>query len=371
MTEADPDPRRFRAPAEWEPHAAVWLQWPAEWMRPYPGYHVSLESTWLEMTRVMHPHVTVRIVVNDERARDRLEAQLPAFGIGPDNIELYVMPLDDLWARDNGPIFVVDAAGCVAVTTWNFNAWGKRGRYDRDRVIPARIAEALNLPRFDAPLTTEGGAIEIDGSGTLMATKSSIENPNRNPGMSLESIEAVLADYLGVRHFIWLSGAPPDVCVSLGDGTDWHVDIAARFTPQGAILYCWTDDESDPRYPYLVRHREELQGATNAEGRAFELVPIPTPRVFSVNSVDWIGDHVHPSGSITDASYTNYLVTNGAVLVPVYGRAEDERGKAIIAEHFPGREVIGIPTLTLTQEGGAIHCVTQQQPLGAGSEGAA
>jgi agmatine deiminase len=371
MTEAALDPRTFWAPAEWEPHAAVWLQWPAEQMRPYPGYHVKLESTWLAMTRAMQPHVKVCIVVGDERARERLDAQLPAFGIGPDNLELHVMPLDDVWARDNGPIFVVDGDGRVAVTSWNFNGWGGRAVFERDRAIPTRVADALNLPRFDAPLITEGGAIEIDGAGTFMATKSSIANPNRNPGMSLESIEAVLADHLGVRKFIWLSGAPVDMCESLGDGTDWHVDIAARFTPQGAILYCWTDDASDPRHPYLVRHREELEGAADAEGRPFELVPVPTPKVFSVNPVSWMEDRISPCGSITDAAYTNYLVTNGAVLVPVYGRAEDERGKATIAEHFPGREIIGIPTLTLTEEGGAIHCVTQQQPASAGSERAA
>jgi len=200
-----------------------------------------------------------------------------------------------------------------------------------------------------------------------MATKSSIINPNRNPEMDQQAIERVLSEYLGVRHFIWLSGAPPDDCERLGDGTDWHVDIAARFTPDHKILYCWTDDESDPRYPYLVQHRKDLEGATDANGRSFELIPVPNPQIYSVNDIKWSSTQHMKPGSFTDAAYTNYLVTNGIVLVPVYGVKEDEQAKAIIAEHFPDREIIGIPTLTLTEEGGAIHCVTQQQPRGAAS----
>jgi len=233
------DPHNFRMPAEWEPHAAVWLQWPAESMRSRAGYHVKLESTWLTMTQAMQPHVKVCIVIGDEQARERLTVQLRSLGIGPDNIELHVMPIDDVWARDNGPIFVVDDAQRVALTNWSFNGWGGiTPDYSRDDQVPTRIAELLKMPRFDGPLVTEGGAIEVDGAGTFIATKSSIANPNRNPDIGLDVIEQTLGDYLGVRHFIWLSGAPPDVCESLGDGTDWHVDIAARFTPQHAILYC-------------------------------------------------------------------------------------------------------------------------------------
>jgi len=355
-------PGNFRAPAEWEPHEAIWLQWPSESMRPYTGYQLKLESTWLTMTRAMQPHVEVRIVVGDEPARDRLDTQLRALGIGPTNVSLHVIPLDDVWARDNGPIFVLDAAGRVAVTRWNFNGWGGRSRFGRDAEVPNRIAEKLDLPIFNAPMTAEGGAFEIDGAGTFMATKSSLVNPNRNPDMDQQSVERVLGEYLGVRHFIWLSGAPPAVCESLGDGTDWHIDIAARFTPDRAILYCWTDDESDPRYPYLVQHRKELEAATDANGKPFELIPIQNPRVYSVNDIQWSAAREMKAGSLTDAAYTNYLVTNGVVLVPVYGRKEDARAVAIIGEHFPGREIFGIPTLTLTEEGGAIHCVTQHQP---------
>lgn len=353
--------QRLRMPAEWESHDAVWLQWPAENMRGYSGYHLKLESTWLAMARALQPHVEVRVVVGDDPARDRLEGQLRAFGIGPENVSLHVLPLDDVWARDNGPIFVLDESGRLAVTSWRFNGWGGRAPYARDARIPREVSQLLDAPLVEAPLVTEGGAIEVDGAGSFMATRSSILNPNRNPDVSREAAERVLREHLGVQHFIWLSGAPPEVCESLGDGTDWHVDIAARFTPGGAVLYCWTDDEGDPRSPYLARHREELEKATDARGRPLELVALPTPRVYSVHDVD-PGTMRRGCGSPTDAAYTNYLVTNGVILMPVYGQADDERAKAILAEHFPGREIAGIPTLTLTEEGGAVHCVTQQQP---------
>ncbi len=211
------------------------------------------------------------------------------------------------------------------------------------RMFPARIAKNLDLPIFNAPMITEGGAIEIDDAGTFMATKSSIVNQNRNPEMDQQAVERVLREYLGVRHFIWLSGASPAVCESLGDGTDWHVDIAARFTPNQAILYCWTDDESDPRYPYLVQHRKELEGATDANGKPFELIPIQNPEVYSVNDIKWSASHRMKPGSFTDAAYTNYLVTNGAMLAPVYGRKEDECARRSSPSTFRGGRSSAFP----------------------------
>jgi len=357
----------YRMPAEWAPHAAVWLQWPDEAMRDYPGYAVKLESTWLEMTRVMHEHVKVRIVVGGELQRDRLQAQFRHFGFDASNIELIVIPHDDVWARDNGPIFVLDSAGQLAVTSWHFNGWGGRSPSARDTRVAATVASLLDLPLVTAPFTAEGGAMEVDGNGTFMATRSSILNANRNPGLEAVEAEKVFRELLGAEHFIWLSGAPPEVCEKLGDCTDYHIDIAARFTPDGAILYCESADQSDARHPYLSRHRAELDGAVDAQGKPFDLIALPTPKVYStgiasIGIQNMSGASKNP-GRLTDASYTNYLVTNGLVVVPVYGCAEDERAKAILSEHFPGRRVVGIPTVSLTEEGGAIHCVTQQQPL--------
>lgn len=360
---------QYRMPAEWEAQQAVWLQWPAERMREYAGYGVKLESTWLEMTRLLHTEVRVRIIVGSDPERDRLLAQFHQFGIDSSRCDLFVMATDDVWARDNGPIFVLDERGTMTVTDWNFNGWGGRFGCAKDRAVPAEVARLLGCARLCAPIVAEGGAIEVDGAGTLIATKSSLVNANRNAGVGHDTVEKAFAELLGIRHVIWLSGAAPEVCESLGDGTDYHVDIAARFTPQGAVLYCDPAERDDPRHSILLVHREELGRAADVRGHPLDLVPLPTPRVYSVADAgcDFAGGKAAPrrngcSGRLTDAAYTNYLVTNQLVLVPVYGLREDERAKAIIAEHFPGRRVVGVPSVSLTEEGGAIHCVTQQEP---------
>ncbi len=365
MNDTPLDPRSFRMPAEWEPQEAVWLQWPDERMRPNPGYQAKLEWMWIAMTRAMQPHVTVRIVVGDEMQHDHVTRQLRRFGFEDGNIELQIRPIDDIWMRDNGPIFVTDDAGQIAATDWNFNGYGETiPDWRNDKTIPATLADALEMPCFTAPLTTEGGAVEVNGAGTFMATESSILNPNRNPGMTRETVEGGLADYLGLSNFIWLKGAPEDVCHAFGDGTNWHIDIAARFAPSGAVLYCWSDDPNDPRTPYLKQHRAALESATDERGRKLDCVALPQPMIQSVSMIEY-GDAQLPPGRLTDGAYTNYLVTNGVVLLPVYGRPDDDEVKAIMAEHFPGRDIVGVPTLTLTEEGGAIHCVTQQQPAAA------
>ena len=197
-----------------------------------------------------------------------------------------------------------------------------------------------------------------------MATRSSIINDNRNPGMSQEQIEQALADYLGVSHFIWLSGAPPEVCEQeLGDSTDYHVDIAARFAGKNTVLYAWTEDQSDPRYPYLTQHLKELKAATDEDGNPLQLVTMDLPE----RSVRTIGERYDPalgSGStLTDASYLNYLITNDLILVPAFGDVNDDKAQQTLAGFFPEHKIVPIPVLSLTAEGGAIHCVTQQQPL--------
>jgi agmatine deiminase len=302
----------------------------------------------------------VRVIVTNEAAAERLDRKFAWFGLSA-GVELHVIPIDDVWARDSGPTFVLDGDGALNVTDWNFNGWGDRFGHEHDRGVSGSIADRLGLPHLRPTTTLEGGALEVNGTGSLIATESSILNDNRNPGSARSAIEAELGRFLGAENIIWLSGAPKEVCDAFGDVTDWHVDIAARFTDRSTVLYCWTEDRDDPRYPYLVRHREQLEQATDEEQRSLELVPLPMPEVRSVSSSSY-GAPLSRPGSLTDAAYTNYLVTNGVVLVPVYGRREDEEAKAIIREHFPDREVVGIPALTLTEEGGAVHCVTQQQP---------
>ncbi|MGD9148062.1 MAG: agmatine deiminase family protein, partial [Anaerolineae bacterium] len=233
--------------------------------------------------------------------------------------------------------------------------WGERYPFEKDAKVPAGIAEILSLPVFTAPITLEGGGVEVNGKGTLLATRSSIVNPNRNPDHTLEEIEAVLREYLCVDHFIWLSGKE-----GVGD-TDFHIDGAARFVDESTVLYSWTDDTSHPRYPYWEKHREELEQAVTESGKSLTLVPVPVTeaRIYATLGASTVAPFkLVPSVGL----YANFYVANDLVLVPVYGDANDARAKAIIAEHFPGRQVVGLLAHMLAELGGMIHCVTQQQP---------
>lgn len=357
MHKRTPREYKFYQAAEWDEHEGTWLQWPHDQI--HAGYHMNLERIWLAMTDALHRHETVHIIARDEQQKDHIAYLLEYFGVGPQNIDLWVIPTDDVWARDNGPIFIVNDQGDLAITDWNFNGWGGRFDHPLDAKVPSRMGEQLSLPVFVPPLVMEGGAVSVNGSGTFMATDSSIINDNRNPGLNPADIEEIFSDYLGVTHFIWLSGAGKGECEKWGDATDSHVDIVARFTGEATVIYNWTDDKSDPRYRLFVKAYEELQAATTESGKSLTLVPLPIPMngVYQVSDkIDW------RVATLTDGVYTNYYTANGVVLVPVYGNANDERAKAIIGEQFPDREVVGIDVVSLIEHGGAIGCVTQPQP---------
>ena len=358
----------FRMPAEWEKHGAIWLQWPGR----HPSaerdddlsYQMKLEKTWILMAWEIHRVARLEILAQSDSQRSHIFELMNYYGFKMTRVSIHVTRTVDVWQRDTGPIFIVDDKGGIALTDWNFNGWGSYPEWaEAEAHIPRTVAEILALPLYTAPLVTEGGAIEVNGSGSLMATRSSIINDNRNPGMRQQDVERALGDYLGVDHFIWLSGAPPEVCEHrLGDSTDYHIDIAARFTGKSHVLYAWTDDQDDPRYPYLAQHLLELQAATDENGEPLTLQPIQLPQ----GGVYAIGERHDPmlgSGSrFTDASYLNYLVTNDIVLMPAFGNINDVPAQTLLAKCFPEHRVIPLPVVSLTAEGGAIHCVTQQQP---------
>jgi agmatine deiminase len=346
----------YSMPAEWEPHEGTWLQWPQD--KVYRGYELKLERIWLNMVETLHTHENVHIVVSGERQQDHIVDQLVYHNIGLKNIDFYILPTNDVWARDNGPIFVVSEDGGVAITDWSFNGWGNRFPHDLDDQVPSLIGEQLDVPVFKAPMVLEGGAVSVNGKGTFLATSTSIIDAYRNPGMSQEEIESVLNAYLGVHHYIWLTGAGRGECDRWGDATDSHIDIIARFADESTVLYNWCDNVSDPRYSMLLKSYDELKDATTESGRPLNMVPLPLPEVHQTSKMtDW------RSSTLADAAYSNYLIANNIVLVPVYGHADDERALKIIAEHFSDREVIGIEVVALIEHGGAIGCVTQPQPL--------
>lgn len=360
MNENSPISQGFYIPAESEPHEGTWLQWPHD--GPFPDMQIRLESLWLAMTDVLQEHETVHIVAEGERQGEHIQHQVTYYGWDESSIDIHVIETDDVWARDNGPIFLVNDRGELAITAWNFNGWGERYPFIKDRLVPEKVAAALSIPLFTAPITLEGGGLEVNGKGTLIATRSSIINPNRNPGKSQAEIEAALKVYLGIQHIIWLSGASREFCDAVGGDTDLHIDGYARFTDESTVLYTWTDDESNIFYPVLKQHRDELRSATTESGKPLTLIPLPKPENAAYSTLN---TSTRPPFETTSslAVYANFYIANNIVLVPVYGDINDARAKSILAEHFPNREIIGLPASVLADMGGMMHCVTQQQPI--------
>ncbi|MBL7161789.1 MAG: agmatine deiminase family protein [Anaerolineales bacterium] len=356
----------YQMPAEWEPHEGTWLIWPHN--DTHEDSQLHLEHLWLEMTMVLHEHEIVHIIVPDDRRREHLHHQLIYFGLNESKIDVRVMPNDDVWVRDCGPIFLVNPQCELAVTSWNFNGWGERYPFGKDHLVPERVADELSLPLFIGPIILEGGAIEVNGSGTLIATRSSIINPNRNPGVSQEEIEAAIKDYLGIQNIIWLSGASREFCDLVGSDTDLHVDGYARFTDESTVLYSWTDDDANHFYPILNQHFYELRNAQTESGKPLKLVCLPKPRNEMYSTLT---SSMRPpfERTLSLGTYANFYIANNVVLVPVYGDINDANAKSIIAEHFPNREIIGIPAWQTSELGGMMHCVTQQQPLAKAKDG--
>ena len=365
MENVTPKSLGYRMPAEWEPHQGTWLIWPHN--DTHEGSQLHLEHLWLVMTQVLQAGEIVHIVVPDDPRLEHLQHQLRFFNIPDKNIDIHIISNDDVWARDCGPIFLVNEEGKLIVTSWNFNGWGERFPYKKDRLIPKRVAELFSLDLFTAPITLEVGGIEVNGKGTLIATRSSIINANRNPGKSQEEIEAAIKDYLSINHIIWLSGASREFCDKVGSDTDLHVDAYARFTDESTVLYSWAEDESNIFYPILKKHRDELQNATTGSGKRIEVIPLPKPENEMYST---LGLPTRPpfENILSLASYANYYIANNVVLVPVYGDVNDATAKSIIAEHFPDRDIIGIPAWSTAELGGMMHCLTQQQPAHHNSE---
>jgi agmatine deiminase len=350
----------YYMPAEWEPHEGTWLIWPHE--DTHKDSQLHLEHLWLEMTMVLCEHETVHMIVPDERRWDHLHHQIRFYGIDESNLDIHMIDNDDVWVRDCGPIFLVNDQGEKAVTTWHFNGWGERYPFKKDCLVPSMVAEKLGLPLFSGPITLEGGAIEVNGKGTLIATRSSIINPNRNPDVSQGEIEKGIKDYLGIENIIWLTGASREFCDLVGSDTDLHVDGYARFTEESTVLYSWTEDESNLFYPVLKQHLAELEKAMTASGKPLTLVCLPKPKNEMYSTL--YSSTRPPFDSVRSlGTYANFYVANSVVLVPLYGDVNDANAKRIIAELFPDREIIGIPAWATAERGGMMHCVTQQQPL--------
>lgn len=332
----DPRDHGFYMPAEWAPHDACWMAWPCR------------DNLWEDFAATQRDYAAVANTIarfeplymltparHVQAARALLDASVTIIEAG----------IDDSWARDSGPNFLVNQDGQLAGSTWTFNAWGgKYEPYDKDAKMGAFILEQTGAKRYKSPLIAEGGGITVDGEGTIITTQSCFLNKNRNPGWTRDEIDAELCRTLGGEKVIWIPGDPEET------ETDGHIDGIAAFIEPGRVLLEVNPDKTDPHYPVGIENMEALKNQTDAKGRTLELAFIDE----GIYHEDrWNGGC---------SSYINSYLANGAVIVPGYGYDRDAAAVETYAALYPDREIVQVPINNIAIGGGGIHCITQQQP---------
>ncbi len=334
-----------RLPAEWEEQDGVLLSWPQP------------DSDWREVLHLVEP-LFARIIAAISRY-ERVILTIPTAGVADamlkeagavmERVTRIEIPGNDTWARDFGPITVTEE-GEPLLLDFGFNGWGLKFAADRDNLVNGRLhaAGVFRARRRIAGMVLEGGSIESDGRGTILTTSECLLSPNRNPHLGRREIEQILCQELGGERVLWLENG-----YLAGDDTDSHIDTLARLCPDDTILHVSCDDPTDEHYPALDAMRSELEQLRTASGAPYRLIPLPWP------SPCHDGD-----GERLPATYANFLVINGAVLVPTYNDRNDEAALEAVASAFPGREIIGIDCRPLILQHGSLHCITMQLPKG-------
>jgi len=341
-----PAPARagYAMPAEWAPHRATWIAWPHN-KEDWPGKFETIPWAYGEIVRVLSRNERVCILVQNPGARAAAKALLQKVGVDLKKVDFFPIPTDRVWTRDSGAIFVTKPGAPKIATHWKFNGWAKYPNHKKDDQVAPRIAKALKVDEYPViaagrEIVMEGGAIDVDGAGTLMATEECLLSKvqARNPGLGREGIEKVFADVLGIKRVVWLDKG------IVGDDTHGHVDDLARFFAPGRVLLCAESDPKELNYKLLMDNRERLLG------EKLEVIPLPMPAplVFERQRVP--------------ASYANFYIANGTVIVPTFNDPNDRVALGILADCFPGREIVGIHCVDFVWGLGTLHCATQQEP---------
>ena len=343
---------RFRMPAEWSPHRATWLAWPHN-VSDWPGKSSAVAWGFAEIVRRLSPGERVGLLVENAAHEQRARARLARVGVDPERLAFGRVPTDRAWLRDSGPTFVLGKGRKRVALAWRFNAWAKYDNWRRDDRVAARVA-ALAGVEVVAPtwqkqrVVLEGGAIDVDGAGTLLATEECLlsDVQARNPGLNRQALEAVFAEYLGATKVIWLKEG------IVGDDTHGHIDDVCRFVGEGRVVLVHERNPGDDNHRALAENRERLEGAIDAAGRKLDLIalPMPEPLIFA--------------GRRLPASYANFYIGNESVLVPTFNDPNDRIALGILAELFPSRKIVGIHSVDLIWGFGSVHCLSQQEPSG-------
>lgn len=346
-TNSDEAAIQYTMPEESEEHEGTWLQWPHEYQYG-KTYRDRLDATWLDMASELATGEKVHIIVYNEEEKERVKELFEAEHLPLANINFVILKTDDVWARDNGPIYARDKNGELVIQDWGFNGWGQKAEYKNCDNIPTEIATLANkkVVNLNTEMINEGGSVEIDGNGTLMGCKSSILNNNRNPRLSQAEAEAIFTKYLGATNFIWLDGQPGL------EITDQHIDGFARFGNHNTIVTMDDDDLLD--FQVKQPDIDKLYAAKNKDGKAYQFLKLPLTKNDVVTE--------HGKKLSYKGSYVNYYIGNTKVLVPNYSDPNDQVANDIIQTLYPSKTVVGIDVRNLYENGGMIHCVTQQQP---------
>lgn len=353
--------RKFYMPAEYAPHEGTLLIWP---VRPgsWPHGGKAAQRAFCRIMEALLPQEKVWLLAD----RDHWEEARSA---APAGVAVLEIDSDDAWARDVGPTFLIDGQGGRVGVDWQFNAWGGEvdglyAHWEKDDAVASRFCSALGDPVRNAhPFVLEGGSIHSDGEGTILTTESCLLSAGRNPAMTKAEIEAKLCQVLGAEKVVWL---PRGI---FNDETNEHVDNICCFVGPAEVVLAWTDDENDPQYPLSQACEAALRAATDAKGRPFTIHHLPTPKMpITVREADLTGyvfeegEDVRDVGERLAASYVNFYIGNGVVLVPQFGDDHDEKALEILGRLFPTRKVVPIPARDILLGGGNIHCITQQVP---------
>ena len=341
-------------PAEWEKHSATQLHWPSN-RETWPGERLGrVERVYVNIIEALSKYEPVILLADPSVNADHRNKKLNDTDAELTNVHIFTVPVNDVWARDCGPIFVRKRDGSNSevpkflITDWEYNAWGgKYPPFDDDNRLPARFAETFGIERYATGMVLEGGSIETNGEGVLLTTESVLLNENRNPGLEKREIEDKLKAYLGMDKVIWLKDGLE------GDDTDGHIDDLSRFLNNNTILTMIADDEQDVNHDALAENLNILKSSRDVNGNPFHIVTLTLPHT-KIEGTTVDGSEYVP------ASYANFYIANGVVLVPVYNSPHDETALNLFEKYFPKRNVIGINCTDLVWGQGSIHCITQQ-----------
>ncbi|MBN1189826.1 MAG: agmatine deiminase [Dehalococcoidales bacterium] len=352
----------FGMPGEFEPHKGCWMIWP-ERNDNWRNGAKPAQKAFAAVAIAIAGFEPVTMCVSKKQWHH-------ARAMLPESIRVVEISNNDAWMRDVGPTFVTNDKGLVRGIDWDFNAWGglKGGCYfpwDQDELIAQKVLELEQIDRYKCSLIMEGGSIHVDGEGTLITTEECLLNPNRNPQLTREQIEENLKEYLGVEKIIWLGEG-----IYMDNDTNGHVDNLCCFVKPGTVCLTWTEDKNDPQYEISMDAYKRLSSTTDALGRRLEIYKINQPAPLFITKeesegVDSIkGAMPREQGSRLSASYINFYIANGGIMVPGFGDPNDSEARNILQSLFPDYKVVQIQTREILLGGGNIHCITQQQPLG-------